>query len=114
MLPVIPRLKALWSGSVPLRHAFWDYAVFWGVLINLGTSALSLGFLLATRHQQIAAISPTTAGLLVSAFHLVPLPYNIVVLVGVWRSAGDPAVPSAASMLARAVTLVLFAAFLVI
>lgn len=114
MLSVVVRLKTLWSGGLPLRQAFWDYAVFWGVLINLAASALSLGLLLTTRHLSSAAIAPTTVTLLAFVMHSAPLPYNVLTLVGVWRSANNPAVPLAASIAARAATVALFAAFLLI
>lgn len=114
MHSVMVRLKTLWSGGLPLRQAFWDYAVFWGVLINLAASALSLGLLLTTRHLPSTVLSPTTVAMLAFAIHSAPLPYNVLTLVGVWRSASDPAVPPAVSIVARAATVILFAAFLLI
>lgn len=69
-------LPRLWRGELPLGRAFWGYAVAGGLAVNLATSALFLALLSADR---------PLAGL--AAGYLVPVPYNIVVLVGVWRSA---------------------------
>lgn len=109
----LARLKTLWSGGLPLRQAFWDCAVFWGVLINLAASILSVALLLATRHLPSADVLRSVAAPLALAVHLLPLPYNVIALVGVWRSAGNPAVPGAVSTLARAAAVALFAAFFI-
>ncbi len=72
----IKLVKCLWAGEVPLRQAFWQYAVGYGLLINLVTS---LAFLvLLTNDENIALVA--------LAFAL-PIPYNVVMAVAVWRSA---------------------------
>ena len=68
--------KCLWAGELPLRQAFWQYAVGYGLLINLGTSMAFLALL--TNDANIALVA--------LAFAL-PIPYNFVVAVAVWRSA---------------------------
>ena len=70
-------IKALWSGDLPLPVAFWHYAVGWGLVINLVTSAMTL----------VVVMADVAVWILVPV-HLLPTPYNVLVLVGVWRSAG--------------------------
>ena len=68
--------KDLWGGRLPLKEAVWVYAVAYGLLINLITSLLFLGLL-------INDVGPI---LLILAFVL-PIPFNLLVVVAVWRSA---------------------------
>ncbi len=67
----------LWSGRTPLPRAFWEYAICYGTLLNLVTTFASLAMLAAG-----------AAGLIVLAIHFLPLPYNLLAVIGVWRS-GD-------------------------
>ena len=114
MRPLFSRLKALWSGQLPLREAFWDWAVFWGLLINLAFSLLSLVVIVFARHTGAAvAIAPVATSLLL-ALHLFPLPYNLLVVVSVWRSAGRTGIPLAITCGARLAVIGLFTLFLVI
>lgn len=72
-------LLRLWRGDYPLGEAFWTWAVLVGLLVNISTS---IGFLWLVMAGQTAA-----------AFvigYLCSIPYNIVAVVGVWRSAGRP------------------------
>ena len=41
----IKLVKCLWAGELPLRQAFWQYAVGYGLLINLVTSLAFLALL---------------------------------------------------------------------
>ncbi len=66
----------LWRGEIPLASAFWDWAVIGGLLVNLGTSFPA--YLLLTKDLTLPAM-------LVS--YGLSLPYNLLVTVGVWRSA---------------------------
>jgi hypothetical protein len=66
----------LWRGDVALAHAFWRCGVAYGSLLNLMTTIVAFALLAAG-----AAIP------LVVLAHLLPLPYNVLVVVGVWRSA---------------------------
>jgi hypothetical protein len=76
-------------GEIPLAHAFWLYAVGYGALINLIATAAAFGVLAAGG-----------AGLLALAVFLLPLPYNVLGVIAVWRSAavyaGDPTWATAA------------------
>lgn len=80
----VSELRRLWRGDLPLVQAFWGYAVAWGLLVNLLTSAAFVA-LVATGWPVAALV----------AGYALSVPYNIVALVGVWRSAarhdGDPA-----------------------
>jgi hypothetical protein len=73
---VLTTLRALWSGELPLGEAFWTFAIGIGLLVNLITSVLLL---------TLISLDRPWAALLVG--YAVPIPYNIVALVGVWRSA---------------------------
>jgi hypothetical protein len=69
-------LKALWSGDFPLGQAFWHYAIAYGTIANI--------------LAQAAAIAAVLAGLpaaVVIGLHFLPLPYVVMAVVGVWRSA---------------------------
>ena len=70
-------VKRLWAGEVPLVRAFWDFAVIYGLLVNVLADLLLFALLANDAH----------IALLVFAFVL-PIPYNVLVLVAVWRSAG--------------------------
>ncbi len=69
-------IKDLWAGERPLRHAFWHYAVGYGLLVNLATHLAFLAVLLNDARLALAVV----------AFAL-PIPYNVFVAVAVWRSA---------------------------
>jgi hypothetical protein len=95
------RLSELWTGRLPLSVAFWTYAVFWGFLLNLAATLGSLAVLAASS----GGAPETSMALLSAALHVAPLPYNLAVLVGVWRSAGRPEVSPQLRLLARTVIL---------
>ena len=70
-------LRRLWQGDLPLSQAFWNWAVAGGIAVNGLTSILFLVLIMNDR--------------IVAAFvvgYALSVPYNIVVTVGVWRSAG--------------------------
>ncbi len=67
-----------WAGRLPLGAAFWTWGVAVGGTLNLAATAGSMG--------AVAAGLPALAAL---AIHQLPLPYNIAIGVGVWRSAGQ-------------------------
>lgn len=70
-------VRRLWSGEVPLARAFWSYAMIGGTALNAAATLLAMA-LLTTDVPAIAAVV---------AFAL-PIPYNLLVLIAVWRSAG--------------------------
>jgi len=71
-------LADLWAGRLPLGTAFWIWGVFVGLTVNFAATAATMAVL--------AAGLPGSAAV---AVHLVPLPYNIITAVGIWRSAGN-------------------------
>lgn len=95
-------LADLWAGRLPLPTAFWHWMIFWGFLFNLGATMASLAVLVAAGG---GAPQGWAAGLSV-ALHLLPVPYNIACLVGVWRSAARPEVEVVPRLLTRAVAVV--------
>ena len=66
----------LWRGEMSLQNAFWNWAVFGGLIVNVISSGLFLA--LALNDQIMAAILIGKGG---------SLPYNLLVCVGVFRSA---------------------------
>ena len=74
---LIQRIKHVWNGDLPLRETFWQYAVFYGLFVNVLTDVLFYALL----------VNDANVGLLALAF-AIPIPYNIFVVVAVWRSAG--------------------------
>jgi hypothetical protein len=89
------RLRALWSGHLPLGEAFWTYAVTLGIAVNLITSLLFL--VLISWDRPLAALFVGYA---------LSVPYNVVALVGVWRSAARYEGERIHADLARIVSLV--------
>ena len=85
-------VAALWLGEVPLATTFWEYGVIYAVLANV---AASIGELVLFSAGQLLF------GLVV---HVLPIPYNLFILVAVWRSAnrytGDPQWAHAAKVVA--------------
>ena len=69
-------VRRLWRGELALADAFWSGAVVGGLTINLATSAALLVLIMDDR--PIAALI---------AGYAVSVPYNVIVSVGVWRSA---------------------------
>lgn len=69
-------LRRLWAGEIPLTQAFWTFAVLYGLVVNLATTAAALAL--------FSQDAPTALGVLV---YLAAMPYNVLVVVAVWRSA---------------------------
>ena len=88
-------VKQLWAGEIPLGEAFWRYAVVVGFFVNLVTSALLL------------ALLAKDAGLVwVAVSFVLPIPYNVLAVVAVWRSAARYEGPETRADLARIVSLI--------
>ena len=85
----------LWRGEMPLGQVFWSFTLVFGTLFNILATGVGL--------VAMAGGMPAPAAV---AFHLLPLPYNFLVLVGVWRSAdsflGHPFIATAARVTAAA------------
>jgi hypothetical protein len=88
-------LSRLWRGELPLKDAFWNWAVGGGLVVNALSSAAFL-FLIADDRLLAAYI----AGFAPS------LPYNVIVTIGVWRAAGHYRGERRWADLARIVTVI--------
>jgi hypothetical protein len=92
------QLRKLWAGDLPLETAFWTYAFFGGLLVNATTTA---AFLVLLAQDQ-----PVAAALVGYGFSI---PFNVLVTVGVWRSAGrDDARPGQATLYPLITTVSMF------
>jgi hypothetical protein len=90
-MPQVLALPArLWRGEIPLGRAFWEFAVLDGTLANLFTTIASLSLLAADAPAAIAVV-----------VHFLPLPYNLLMVVAVWRSAARYGGPRLWADLAR-------------
>jgi hypothetical protein len=83
-------MKALWKGHLPLARAFWEYAVFYVALANLCATVTAF-----------AAIATDLPAALAVMIFLLPVPYIIVAIIGVWRSADAYTGPPHWATLAR-------------
>ena len=81
----------LWRGEVSLPRTFWEYAILYGTILNMLTTA-----------AMFAAVAAGLPVLVALAVHLLATPYNIFVVVAVWRSAARYRGPPHWPMLARA------------
>jgi len=70
------QVSALWRGKVALGEAFWTWAVFGGLMVNVSTSLLLLVLVMLDQLWLALIIGKGLS-----------LPYNLVVVVGVWRAA---------------------------
>ena len=92
---MVKQIRDLWHGAVPLDQAVWWYAVAYGLAVNLLTSLLFL----------VLLVNDAATPLLVIAF-VSPIPFNLFVLVAVWRSADRYQGPRKWADLARVGTLI--------
>lgn len=83
-------MVALWKGQLPLGRAFWEFAIVYVALANLCATVAALGALAAGVPAFVAA-----------GIFLLPVPYVIVAVVGVWRSADAYTGPQHWATLAR-------------
>lgn len=68
----------LWRGDLPLAYVVWRHAVAYALVVNL---AFDIPF-------YALIINQASALWIILAF-LAPVPYNIFVIVAVWRSAAN-------------------------
>lgn len=83
-------VRALWRGEAPLGVVFWWHTMVVGTLINVATTLLF-----------VALLSLGAPNALNLAAFLLPIPYNIFLLVAVWNSAERYAGPPLRAHLAR-------------
>ncbi len=70
------RLEELWNGRVALAPAFWSYAIGYGTLFNLVATGAAFTIIVLGWPAIFAVV-----------LHFLPIPYNLVMVVAVWRSA---------------------------
>jgi hypothetical protein len=88
-------MKALWRGQLPLKRAFWEFAVLYAALANVFATGAAFAALAADLHIVVVVM-----------IFLLPLPYVIVAIVGVWRSAETYQGPPHWAALARYATVI--------
>jgi hypothetical protein len=88
-------MRAFWKGHLPLPRAFWQFAILYMVLANVCATGAAFAALAANFH----------IGAVIMIF-LSPLPYTVVAIVGVWRSAETYCGPSHWTTLARYATII--------
>jgi hypothetical protein len=88
-------LRRLWRGAVPLGQAFWSFALLGGTALNLAATLIAM-----------ALLAMDGPGVLAALIFALPIPYNLLVLVAVWRSAGAYAGPRQWAELARVAIIV--------
>lgn len=88
------RLGPLWAGELTLDEAFWTWAVLYGLAINVVSSLAFLALVAADRPFLALAVGYGPS-----------VPFNLLVTVGVFRSAAR-AGPSSKADLYRLLTLI--------
>jgi hypothetical protein len=90
MASPIKALTEFWRGEVPLGRAFWIWGILGGGAISLASSVLALAI--------IAGGGPGWLAMIAFGAHV---PWNLVLLVGVWRSSDRPEVRKEMAQMAR-------------
>ena len=90
------KLRALWLGTLPLDEAFWTWTVIVGLVVNVTTSILFLALIAADRPWLALLIGYGCS-----------VPYNVVAVTGVWRSAARYHGPDLHAQLARGASLLM-------
>jgi hypothetical protein len=80
----------LWRGELPLGRVFWLWGILGGGVVALFITILALALLTTGAPAWLAAL-----------VFAADIPWNLVLLVGVWRSAAQPGVASGTANLAR-------------
>lgn len=92
----------LWRGEIELARAFWEFGIGWGTLIHLIATGLAFAAIVAGLPAWLAVL-----------VYFLPLPYAVLVVVGVWRSAERYRGPSERARLAR-IGIVIWAALVTV
>jgi hypothetical protein len=69
-------LSRLWHGEVALTRAFWECGMLYGSLANLAATIVAFA-VLAVGWPPVLALT----------IFFLPVPYNVLIVVAVWRSA---------------------------
>jgi hypothetical protein len=90
------KLRALWRGELALAEAFWTWAVAIALVVNFITSALFVAMMVNGRMWEALVLG-----------YGLSVPYNLIAIVGVWRSAARYDGPAFHAHLARGAIVVL-------
>ena len=96
-------LVALWKGDVPLGQAIWAYAIVYGTIGNVVATAAA-----------IAAVAASLPDALAIGLFLVHIPYIVIAVIGVMRSADRYQGPPMWASMARVAVIVWGAAMIVV
>jgi len=102
MMVVMQRLRELWLGQLPLEVAFWKYAITYGLALNLIATGTTLVLIVLNAPIAIAIV-----------MHLLPVPYSILAICGVCRSADHYSGRQIVSTVTKASVIVWFGFWLV-
>ena len=103
MLRSVAHLVALWKGSVPLGQAFWGYAIVYGSIANVVATAAAIAAVAAGLPDAVAIV-----------LFLVPIPYILIAIIGVVRSANRYEGPPMWASMARVAVIVWGAAMILV
>jgi hypothetical protein len=67
----------LWNGDFGLPRTFWEFAIGYGTLLNITTTALTF-----------AVLAMNGPAWLALAIYLCNAPYTVFIALAVWRTAG--------------------------
>lgn len=99
--PMTSFLQSRWLGEVPLETVFWRDMLLVGSLLNMAAAAAA--------YAMIAADYP---GLLAMLVFVLPLPWNLFLLVAVWQSADRDG--GAAALTAKVISVIWLVAMFVV
>ncbi len=88
------KIRSIWLGELSLHEAFWTWAITIGLVVNLTSSILFLALISVDRPWAALSIG-----------YGLSVPYNVLAMIGVWRSASHYQGPAAHADLARIVTI---------
>lgn len=100
------QLRDLWAGNLPLQETLLTWGLFRGLLLNVGCTLVSMWIWLVCETGPVAAVA--------LVIHFLPVPYNVVIAVGAWRSAADPRHPDRTRLYARIFAIVMAALYMLI
>ena len=98
--PVLTYITSLWRGEVPLGRVFWTDMLIIGTVVNVAATIAAILLFVSG--------APIALGVVV---HFAPVPYNLLLLLGVWHAAQRET--SDWSFAAQAVAVVWFIVMLV-
>ena len=73
---MIGRIARLWNGEESLARAFWEYAILYGTLANVIVTI-----------AMFASVAANAPAWVVVVLYVLTIPYNVFIVVAVWRSA---------------------------